>query len=460
MKTSLGYSFLYLLAVGVLYATSIAVPAYGQGCRTIETRKEIRDMTDAERNTYINAIITLQSGSRPTRYDRLSQMHYNARGTAHGWAWFFSWHRAYLMEFQRLLRTVDSSIVIPYWDWSYDSQAPELAPIWQSDWYGGNGRSGDRCVTNGKFSNYRPYYPQTHCLQRQWDNGDRIYAYYSPQALRDLIDNSTPYDTFRQRLEGAPHGQVHVSIGFDMSTMYSPNDPIFFLHHCFIDKLWADWQAVSPSRQNDYGGQNADGTPATLNDRLTPLNYNVRDVMNTRNLCYVYAPIRATSRSMMRPVASDNSSNNGFTANDSNESKSDGNSTVTTLPADGDNTPAPDDRTELVALRSSKPVPEHWLRMNRQDVQKTRETEARLLRTTKNFNSNNKQVSSAALINRGDIMNKLIKEKGTRRFTLTNGNKRTTLSANNNDNADTLVNRSSRSVSALLKDTTLSNPLV
>jgi hypothetical protein len=28
-----------------------------------------------------------------------------------------------------------------------------------------------------------------------------------------------------------------------MVPMTSPNDPVFWLHHCFIDKLWADWQA-------------------------------------------------------------------------------------------------------------------------------------------------------------------------------------------------------------------------
>jgi tyrosinase len=224
MKTSLGYSFLYLITTSVLYVISIATPACGQGCRNIDQRKEIRDMTDAERNAYFDAIIQLQSGSRPTKYDELSQMHYNVRNTAHGWAWFFPWHRAFLMEFQRRLRTINRNIVLPYWDWSYDSQAPELAPIWQSDWYGGNGRSGDHCVVNGKFNQYRPFYPEDHCLQRQWDNGDKINAYYSPQALRDLIRNSRSYNTFRQRLEGVPHGQVHTSMGYDMSTMYSPNE--------------------------------------------------------------------------------------------------------------------------------------------------------------------------------------------------------------------------------------------
>ncbi|HEX5847186.1 MAG TPA: tyrosinase family protein, partial [Rhodoplanes sp.] len=29
-----------------------------------------------------------------------------------------------------------------------------------------------------------------------------------------------------------------------MAPMTSPNDPVFFLHHCFVDKAWADWQEV------------------------------------------------------------------------------------------------------------------------------------------------------------------------------------------------------------------------
>ncbi|RKP22232.1 hypothetical protein SYNPS1DRAFT_5890, partial [Syncephalis pseudoplumigaleata] len=168
----------------------------------------------------------------------LSLQHYDARGTAHGWAWFFPWHRAYLMEFQRLLRSIDPSIVIPYWDWAYDSQAPEMAPVWQSSWYGGSGRPGDSCVVDGQFASYRPYYPEQRCLRRQWDGGDKIYAYYSPEALRQLISEPVAYDVFRERLEAVPHGQVHVSIGWDMLTMYSPNDAIFFLHHAFVDKLW------------------------------------------------------------------------------------------------------------------------------------------------------------------------------------------------------------------------------
>jgi hypothetical protein len=160
---------------------------------------------------------------------------------------------------------------------------------------------------------------------------------------------------------------------------------------------------------------------------------------------------------MMKQLASDNGdSSRKFTATNNNSKSA--NSTVITLPANSDNTPAPDDRTELVALRSCKPIPESWLRMNNQNVQKARETEAQLLKTTKEFNINSKQVSSAALINREDIVNKLIKEKGTKRFTLTNGNKRTILNATNNDNASTLVDNSSSTIDNVLNGAKIIGP--
>ena len=38
------------------------------------------------------------------------------------------------------------------------------------------------------------------------------------------------------------HNRVHLYIGGNMAPMTSPNDPVFFLHHCFIDEVWDDWQ--------------------------------------------------------------------------------------------------------------------------------------------------------------------------------------------------------------------------
>ena len=40
-------------------------------------------------------------------------------------------------------------------------------------------------------------------------------------------------------LEATPHNTVHNTIAGDMATMLSPRDPIFFLHHANIDRIWA-----------------------------------------------------------------------------------------------------------------------------------------------------------------------------------------------------------------------------
>ncbi len=43
------------------------------------------------------------------------------------------------------------------------------------------------------------------------------------------------------------HNIVHRFIGGDMGTAATPNDPVFFLHHCNIDRIWARWQDRYPT---------------------------------------------------------------------------------------------------------------------------------------------------------------------------------------------------------------------
>ncbi|WP_442858219.1 tyrosinase family protein [Arthrobacter sp. SLBN-100] len=47
------------------------------------------------------------------------------------------------------------------------------------------------------------------------------------------------------------HNRVHVWVGGNMLLMTSPDDPVFFLHHCFIDKVWADWQEIQKINNPD-----------------------------------------------------------------------------------------------------------------------------------------------------------------------------------------------------------------
>ena len=54
------------------------------------------------------------------------------------------------------------------------------------------------------------------------------------KTLQAIIDTPQSYDDFRKLLEATPHAIVHAAIGGqggDLTTMQSPNDPLFFLHH-------------------------------------------------------------------------------------------------------------------------------------------------------------------------------------------------------------------------------------
>jgi tyrosinase-like protein len=63
----------------------------------------------------------------------------------------------------------------------------------------------------------------------------------------------TPYDSppwkytsdgFRTMVEYPIHNLVHRYVNGTMNLMASPNDPVFWLHHSNIDRLWGDWQRL------------------------------------------------------------------------------------------------------------------------------------------------------------------------------------------------------------------------
>ena len=77
-------------------------------------------------------------------------------------------------------------------------------------------------------------------------------------AIRDhAAYDQTPFNSSssggtRNHVEGwvGPariHNNVHVWVGGDMQLSSSPNDPVFFLHHCNVDRIWAAWQEKHPA---------------------------------------------------------------------------------------------------------------------------------------------------------------------------------------------------------------------
>jgi tyrosinase len=68
-----------------------------------------------------------------------------------------------------------------------------------------------------------------------------------PNVFYDAFPWDPNSEGFRNEFEGwfngpGMHNRVHVWIGGDMGPASSPNDPVFYLNHCKVDRIWAGWQ--------------------------------------------------------------------------------------------------------------------------------------------------------------------------------------------------------------------------
>ncbi|MBN3862261.1 tyrosinase family protein [Pseudomonas frederiksbergensis] len=303
-------------------------------------RKDIRSLTAAERDLFINCVLELK---RRGIYDGYIHAHHKVmiptvkpdepqhpdyRNGAHQGPAFLPWHRAFLLQFEAALQTVDSNVSVPYWDWSADATNPKQSLVWTKEWMGGDGDPNDHeRVQDGPFAyakgdwDLEPYpeYGYTEPgLRREFEKHVTSLPNQNDigMAMKEQFYDMPPYSAspfnlgFRNRLEGwitqvadpdvtTPgsqlHNRVHLWIGGHMYWMISPSDPVFFLHHCFIDKIWADWQAKK--QKNDpkwapwYAPINGGPPGHNYNDKLWPFPQTVRAVMDITALGYQYEPV-------------------------------------------------------------------------------------------------------------------------------------------------------------------------
>lgn len=275
---------------------------------------------------------TVPEGSSVSIYDQFVAVHVAAMGLmyedaqgpaaghdgAHESDLFLPWHREFIHRFEKALQSVNPNVTLPYWDWT---DAKALAVLFQDDFLGPNGQGvnlsipglGDvqgGPVVSGPFSAANGWIlnPNLHIKPSGESLGDTLLrflevpptnSYPIPKEDVEQILAINDYETFRLALEGFikldsssqqptpgvfEHNYFHSFVGgatFDpavgrpdpLGTMAalasSINDPIFWLIHSNVDRLWAQWQANGHAGSNYYpaaGGHYGEN----LNDRLWP----------------------------------------------------------------------------------------------------------------------------------------------------------------------------------------------
>jgi hypothetical protein len=187
--------------------------------------------------------------------------------------WYFlPWHRLMLYEFEGVIREVlhDDDFTLPYWNPVTGNEADLVVPAAFRD-PGGTLYNGTRWpwVNGGE---------RIDVLYKDWINLD---------ALNETIyiDSPTGNIGFNPRLDLNPHFLTHLALGGDMADFATVGgDPMFYLHHANIDRIWESWNQLGNKNPTDpkylnrtfaYGdrsGKRVD-LPVSAGDRTEQLGY-------------------------------------------------------------------------------------------------------------------------------------------------------------------------------------------
>ncbi len=287
---------------------------------------------DAFVNALVTLKNTVPEGSKVSIYDQFVATHVGAMGLmskhaqgpaaghdgAHESSILLPFHREFISRFEKALQSVDPDVTLPYWDWT---NPKALDVIFKDDFLGPNGKGRTikipgvgsfegGPVMSSAFSEANGWVvnPDLHLKPSEESMGTSLLRYLQvppvnsypiPKADEDQILAVDDYDTFRKALEGFGkldsqgkltipgvymHNYTHGLVGgatFDpaigvpdpLGTMASLssslNDPVFWLVHSNVDRLWAEWQ--------EDGHEGSDYYPSTgghygenLNDRMWP----------------------------------------------------------------------------------------------------------------------------------------------------------------------------------------------
>lgn len=239
--------------------------------------------------------------------------------TAHETPAFLPWHRKFILLFENAIREIAyPDFTLPYWDWT-DPESEEI--IFTDDFMGPlvGDRSDNYALKSGPFRKGQFHLNITPIPIGDTDSGKQSpFAYLTrgphpvPLPTSEEVDNmmalprysAPPYDnsieyekSFNNMMLGIPnqqkmdaflHSAVHEYVGGTWKGNYydagfneheitysgsmkvldaSPNDPVFFLHHSNVDRLWAEWERENG---NQYEPESGYQRYFNINDQFYP----------------------------------------------------------------------------------------------------------------------------------------------------------------------------------------------
>ncbi|WP_247508100.1 tyrosinase family protein [Bradyrhizobium sp. 1] len=212
----------------------------------VRIRKNAVNLSAAERDRFLLALGKLNNAGHGV-FQGFRDAHVtDSLDEAHGFPGFPAWHRAYMLDLERTLQEIDSSVTLPYWRFDEPAAAlfdraflgmPPVNPAQGDTIQFPHGHALEFWKTDTLDSiDRRPTFNINGAPPAQLLGRPNVIS----QAETMLL--GMQYDRFR-RMEGAPHGRAHTSFDGPINLpATAPKDPLFFLLHANVDRLWAFWQ--------------------------------------------------------------------------------------------------------------------------------------------------------------------------------------------------------------------------
>jgi tyrosinase len=271
-----------------LFAQPKNAPTPTQGTRESVAGMDADHPTLVSYRTAIEGMQKLgtQDPTNPLGWRFQANMHgaKNADGMNTGWRWcmhgnwwFLPWHRGYLYFFEKIVRKLsgNDTFRLPYWAWEKDGQNVLPAPFRDARYKDKDNTlfDGTRVEAANKGLSLRPN-SQSGSFAMDWQTAlaiERFTATFAELSYGGIRKPKTAMPakptTTRQHggMESNAHDLVHDAVGDDTGDMGDPDtaarDPIFWLHHANVDRLWNRWldikehQLPDPADDKDWYDQ-------------------------------------------------------------------------------------------------------------------------------------------------------------------------------------------------------------
>ena len=193
---------------------------------------------------------------------------------------FLTWHRMFTWYFERVLQQAsgDPNFRLPYWDYSANGRIPRA--FRDQTYVNQNGQT----VPNPLYVSAR---------NPNLNNGSQALQSAATSAANAMA--ATTEASFRTRIELTPHGTVHCGLtaggcpnGYMGAPATAALDPIFYVHHANIDRLYECWLRVDQANRLPTSSTVLNASFSFIGGSGSVQTRRVRDMLTTSQLGYRY----------------------------------------------------------------------------------------------------------------------------------------------------------------------------